>query len=111
MIFDINDDRINGCRQRITEQQMGVNYPYPCPALKDKMIVQFGSRDLITVVIGGQTMHSDRKAGCVDLGWKWIRGVEVCTFIFSCALEANQVVGEKCALLFQMRRWQKTVRG
>jgi len=95
MILDPSNDRIDGCRQRVTEQVIGKNYQYPCPALKEKMIVQFGSNDLITIVIGGDTMRSDQKANCVDGGWKGPRGAQVYIFTVIRARDANQIVGKK----------------
>jgi len=53
MIEDSRGDRIDGSRQGRTKKMNGKSYQHPYPASKDKFLVNFSSRDVVTFVFGG----------------------------------------------------------
>ena len=69
-ISDAKGNRIDGCRQSRIIKANGKNYNYPCPALKDKLVVNFSSRDVVTFLFKNKSWTSDNKEFCDDDGWQ-----------------------------------------
>jgi hypothetical protein len=70
LIEDGKGKRIDGCRQGRIVKENGMNYQHPCPALKDKFMVNFSSKDVVTFLLGTQSWTSDDPDVCNDSGWE-----------------------------------------